>query len=462
MSSARRSRNRTALAIGSVIFLAMAAVMGAAVFQKAKAVADETYEFLELFNQVLAIVQRDYVREVKIKDLIYGAIDGVCMTLDPHSQFIPVEDFREMKEDLSGEFGGIGIEVGMKDNRITVIRPLEDTPAWRAGLQAGDWIVEIEGESTLGMKLNDAVHRMRGPVGTPVTIKVMREGWSDPAPFTLIRELIKIKSVKEFKLMKGDIGYIKLVTFTENTTKEMKTALKSLDDQSRGKLKGLVLDLRNNPGGPLDQAINVADLFLTEGVIVTVKGRREGSPPAYAHKAGTFKDVPLIVLANELSASAAEIVAGAIQDHGRGVILGQVTFGKGSVQQLRTLKDGSGLKITTAYYYTPSGRTIQEDGILPDVVVDDLSPEEAAKLTEEEKRKRKQYIREKDLNRHFRQSDITGKEREESSLPAGVTPGAEFLPSTVGQDTDDYQLQRALDLLRSFENFQAALNRRGR
>lgn len=456
-----KSRRRTGLAVGLVIFLALAAVMGAALFQQARAVADDTYEYLELFNQVLSIVQRDYVHEVKVKDLIYGAIDGICLTLDPHTQFFPVEDFKEIKEDLEGEFGGIGIEIGMKDNKLTVMRPLEDTPAWRAGLKAGDQITAIEGQSTRGMKMQDAVHKMRGPAGTPVTISVMREGFKEPKDFTLVREMIQIKSVKDVKLMKGDIGYIKLVTFTENSTKEMKAALAKLDEQSKGKLKGLILDLRNNPGGPLDQAVNVADMFISEGVIVTVKGRRESSPPAYAHKAGTYKDVPLVVIVNQLSASAAEIVAGALQDHSRAVILGQVSFGKGSVQQLRRLADGSGFKVTTALYYTPSGRTIQEEGIHPEVVVDDLSPEQKAKLTDEEKKQRR-FFREKDLTRHFRQAEVTGIESGDSvENPSEERETPNLLPKTVGADTDDYQLQRALDLIRSFDLFSAALNRKG-
>lgn len=458
----RSSRRRTAAALIAVVMAAFISVLGVAWFQKARAVADDTYEYLELMNQVLAIVQKDYVKEVKVKDLIYGAIDGMLATLDPHTVFMSLEDYNEMRQDISGEFGGLGIEIGVRERRLTIISPMPDTPAAKAGLLAGDWIFKIEGEPTGEMRLNDAVHKMRGKPGTKVTITIMREGFKEPKDYTITRERIIVKSVREAKLF-GDIGYIRLVSFTDDTETEMKAALKKLTDESKGKLRGLVLDLRGNPGGPLDQAVKASDLFLTEGVIVSVKGRIDMPPPNYAHQAGTFMDVPIVVVINEGSASASEIVAGALKDHRRAVILGKRSFGKGSVQQLRTLKDGSGLKLTTAYYYTPSGRTIQELGIAPDVEVNALSPEAELKAMEDGTWEERRYLREADLSGHFTNQDVTG----DPKIGDGETTGKpstklseSLLPPVVGKDIDDYQVQRAIDLLRDPTRFQALLRKK--
>jgi carboxyl-terminal processing protease len=466
MSQSRRNPvRRTAAALTAVVMLAFISVLGVAWFQKARAVQDDTYQYLELFNQVLGIVQQDYVKEVKTKDLIYGAIRGMLATLDPHSVFLTKEDFDEMKGDISGEFGGLGIEISVKNGWIVIISPIEDSPAWKAGLKADDLIVEIEGQSTHNMSINDAVHQMRGQVGTPVTIKIMREGFDEPKAFTIVRDRIEVKSIKQAKLMSGDIAYLKCVTFTDNTDTEARAGLNRLAAQAKNGLKGIILDLRNNPGGPLDQAIRLSDMFISEGVIVSVTGRVEKQPPAYAHKAGTIDNVPMVVLANQHSASASEIVAGALQDHGRAVIMGKTTFGKGSVQQLLKLKDDAGLKITTAYYYTPSGRSIQEQGITPDIAVDEFSPQQKAKLKEAEK-SNVHYLREKDLQGHFSHEDAVGPESGDSAAAApekdekAEQEAEKLLPKKVGEDTDDYQLQRALDLLRSFEIFHSVLSRK--
>lgn len=464
MSHSRRNPGRrTAVVLAAVVIMAFASVLGVAWFQKARAVPDETYEYLQLFNQVLSIVQHDYVKEVNTKDLIYGAIRGMLATLDPHSVFMPKEDFDEMRQDISGEFGGLGIEINVKNGWIMIVSPIEDTPAWKAGLKPDDFIVAIEGESTRNMSINDAVHKMRGQVGTPVTISIMREGFKEPKDFTIVRDRIQIKSVKVAKLMDGDIAYIKCISFTENTETEVRNGINKVAGQAKGgKLKGLILDLRNNPGGPLDQAIKLSDLFISEGVIVSVAGRIETQPPQYAHKAGTLSDVPMVVLVNQHSASASEIVAGALQDHGRAVIMGKTTFGKGSVQQLRPLKDNAGLKITTAYYYTPSGRSIQEQGIKPDIEVDELSPEQKIKLQEAEEDDKK-YLREQDLTGHFTHEDVVGEAAGDSAEPKkekAEDDSAKLLPAKVGADTDDFQLQRALDLLRSFEIFRSVLSRK--
>jgi len=459
-SSTGPSFKRTAALLALVVILAFASVVGMALFQKARAVSDETYEYMAIFNQVLTIVQKDYVKEVEAKDLIYGAIKGMLATLDPHTVFIPKEDYQQVREDISGQFGGLGIHITKQNGRLTIISPIEGTPAWKEGLKPGDWIVEIEGESTAEMTLTDAVHLMRGPVGEPITISILREGFEEPREFTIIRDLIQIPSVSKHELMKSDIAYLKISTFNEKTYDEMKDAVRELAEQAAGGFKGLILDLRNNPGGPLNQAVLVADMFLAEGVIVSVRGRNEVHPPEYAREKGTIEDVPMVVLVNQASASASEIVAGALQDHGRAVILGKTTFGKGSVQQLRTIKDGSGLKITTAYYYTPSGRSIQEEGIKPDIEVDELSPEQKLELSEKDKEERRRYLRERDLKRHFSREDVMDGEGEDDSGQEQRRNGEDVLPEEVGQDTEDYQLQRALDLLRSFEIFQAVLKKK--
>jgi len=460
-SPIRSSRRRTAAALVAVVMAAFISVLGVAWMQKARAVTDDTYEYLELMNQVLAIVQKDYVKDVSVKQLIEGAIDGMLATLDPHTILMTPEDYNEMRQDLTGEFGGLGIEIGVKEKHLMVMNPIPDTPASRIGLRAGDWIMKINGKDTGEMRMTDAVHLMRGKPGTQVTITIVREGFKEPKDYTITREVIKVLCVREVKLY-GDIGYIHLVSFTEDTETEMKAALKKLMDESKGNLRGLVLDLRGNPGGALDQAVRTSDLFLSEGVIVSIKGRIETPPPEYAHAAGTFKDVPIVVVVNEGSASASEIVAGALKDHRRAIILGKLTFGKGSVQQLRTIKDGYGLKLTTAYYYTPSGRTIQELGIVPDIEVEALSPDQMAKALAEGKLDERHYLRERDLSGHFTNQDVTGEPKVSEGntvAPPPVAPakGESLLPPAVGKDTEDYQVQRALDLLRDPNRYQAVL-----
>ncbi len=445
MSGPRKpSRSRVVIVLVTIIILAFLTVFGMAWLQKASAVSDKTYEYLELYNQVLSIVDNEYVEDVSVKKLVYGAIDGMLGELDPHTAFLPKEDYQEMREDISGEFGGLGIEISIRDNKLTVINPIEDTPAWRAGLESGDVISHIEDEPTRGMKLHQAVQKMRGPVGTEITISVKREGWDEPRDFTIRREIIKIRSVKEVKLMDGDVGYIRMITFTDDTSKDLRKAIEQLNKDSDGGMEGLILDLRNNPGGPLKQAVKAADLFVKEGKIVEVRGRNK-SNTLYSHKSGTIdKGLRVLVLINHHTASAAEIVSGALQDHGKAVLLGSRSFGKGSVQQLKNLKDGSGLKITTAYYYLPSGRLIQENGIPPDVTVPELSPEQRKELKEAGKEPRR-HFREKDLQKlhddgDMKDGDTAGKQVKEDK---------ELLPKKTGDDTDDYQLQRALDLIRN-------------
>ncbi len=328
-----------------------------------------TYENLKLFTEVLSIVQSQYVDEVPPKDLIYSAIRGTLRGLDPHSSFLDPDMYREMQVETSGTFGGLGIEITLKDDVLTVVSPIDGTPAHRAGLHSGDRIVKIEGISTKDMSLPDAVKRMRGKPGTKVTISIMREGWTEPKEFTITREQIHVQSVRSQELEPG-IGYIRLRQFQEQTPADLDGALETF--ARNGKLQGLVLDLRNDPGGLLTAAVEVTEKFLDDGkLVVYTEGRvRNQSMRFTAHAKRPYLDFPIVVLVNQGSASASEIVAGALQDWGRGIVLGTQTFGKGSVQTIIPLSDGSGLRLTTAKYFTPKGRSIHGKGIPPDIVVE--------------------------------------------------------------------------------------------
>ncbi len=401
-----------------------------------KAETDEMYEKLKVFSDVLTIVQKNYVEETNAEDLIYGAINGMLRTLDPHSSFMRPDFYKELQVETKGSFGGLGIEITMKKGILTIVSPIEDTPAFRVGLKAGDKIVKIEDETTENMTLLDAVKKMRGPAGTEVTISIMREGFLEPQDFTITREIIHIKSVKYKSLEEGTIGYIRLSQFQEDTGAEFQKALATLEEGDTP-LRGLVIDLRNNPGGLLDQAVQVSDEFLEEGLIVYTQGKLEGQQMSFTAQPNENQhDYPIIVLVNGGSASGSEIVAGALQDHNRAVILGTTTFGKGSVQTIIPLEDGSGLRLTTARYYTPSGRSIQATGIVPDVVVKNQTfhiPEDKKAL---------QMIKEKDLKGHFEPEG----EAEETATLEEETGEAEKEP-------EDIQLDRAVQLLQSWHIF---------
>jgi len=353
--------------------------------------ATETYEELKTFSEVLNQVQRHYVDETKTKELVQGAIRGMLSTLDPHSAYMTPEMYKEMQVETKGEFGGVGIQIGVKENRLAVIAPIEGTPAQRAGIKAGDFIVKVNDETTKDLTLMDAVQKMRGPKGTKVNLTIQREGTPDPLQFTLMRDTIKIESVKSKVI--DNLGYVRLTQFQEATGRDLAKAIKQFREQ---KVQGAILDLRNNPGGLLSQAIDVSDLFRESGVIVSTKGRESSQDmKATAHKKKTDRNYPIVVLVNGGSASAAEIVAGALQDNKRALILGTKTFGKGSVQTIIPLSDGSGLRLTTAMYYTPSGRSIQASGIEPDVEVKFIPP------VEEDAKEKARMVREKDLKGHL-------------------------------------------------------------
>jgi carboxyl-terminal processing protease len=395
------------------------------------------YEDLKVFTDVIGLIQKDYVEETKSKDLIQGAIKGMLETLDPHSAFMPPNMFKEMQEETKGRFEGLGIEITLKDGILTVVSPIEGTPAFKAGVLAGDQIIKINGESTKNFTLVDSVKRLRGPRGTKVTITIMREGFTKPKDYTLVRDVIPIRSVRH-ELLEKHCGYIRLSQFQEKTDGDFEKAIKALEEESKGTLRGLILDLRNNPGGLLDQAIKISDRFIDSGLICSVEGRKEDQKMKfYAHPDGNLARYPLVVLVNGGSASGAEIVAGAIQDHGRGILVGTQTFGKGSVQTIIPLKDGSGLRLTTARYYTPSGRSIQAKGIVPDIVVKPSRPEEEKEVVVPK------LPAEKDLERHL--MDV-----EKGALKEKEKPKKEEVKEKKPVDN---QLDRALDLLKSWDIF---------
>ena len=416
---------------------ALVVVIGFGVQHRCAAESGNDYESIELFTDVLKIVQKNYVEEVDTKKLVYGAINGMLSSLDPHSSFLPPDMYKELKIETKGSFGGLGIEITVKDGYLTVISPIEDTPAFRAGIKAGDQILKIEEKLTKDMTIIDAVKRMRGPKGSKVTITIMREGFDKPKEFTLVRDIIQVKSIK-FKTLDDGYGYVRIAQFQEKTDEDLLKALVALKAENAGSLKGLILDMRNDPGGLLDQAVRVAEHFIAEGeLLVYTEGRDQDSKMRFTSRKGK-KEIgyPMVVLINGGSASASEIVAGALQDHNRAVILGTQSFGKGSVQTIIPLSEDSGLRLTTAKYFTPKGRSIQAKGITPDIIVESLE------ITAAEK-KDTLSIREKDLDNHFSTEDSEEKVgKKDQPLPA-YKIDEKF--------KDDYQMLRALDLLKGWE-----------
>jgi carboxyl-terminal processing protease len=337
-----------------------------------RSAVDETYQQIALVVDVLQYVREQYVEEVDQKKLIYGALAGMARTLDPFSQFMEPEDHRDMKTETHGQFGGLGIRIALRDGWLTVITPMPDTPAYRLGILPGDKIVKIEGEVTQGLAVEDAVQRLRGKPGTKVALTIMREGDKDPRDYTITREVIKILSVRS-ALMEGNIGYVKLSEFIETSESDMKKALKDLSGKG---MSSLILDLRNDPGGLLNSAVDISKLFVGNSkIIVYTEGRAQPRQDFFADSTAPYGDIPMAVLVNGGSASGSEIVTGALQDHKRAIVIGSETFGKGSVQSVIPLNDGSALRLTVAKYYTPNGRSIHRDektkkgGITPDIVI---------------------------------------------------------------------------------------------
>ena len=426
---------RKYLLIGVSAFVLGAGSM-AYVSQQALASAQpraKTYKMLELFGDVLDTVERQYVTEVDDKKLIEAAIDGMLTSLDPHSGYLNPESFDDMRDQTRGEYGGLGIEVTSEDGVVKVISPMDGTPAFKAGVKAGDFITAVNGESVLGLSVNDAVKQMRGKPGEAVTLTIAREK-TDPFDVKLIREVIKPKSATA--KLEGDIGYLRVSAFNEKTTDEAEAAIADLRAKNP-KMKGLILDLRNNPGGLLDQAVGISDLFLDGGEIVSQRGRDPRDVERYNARAGDATGgLPMVVLINSGSASAAEIVAGALQDRKRAELVGLTSFGKGSVQTVIPLRGGmdGALKLTTARYYTPSGRSIQKTGIQPDLEVAETRDEAQAIA-----------------NRAFQFSEASFRNAlnaEEGKTRVGAHEPAEAPPEAFNTTTGDFQLARAKDVLR--------------
>ncbi len=392
---------------------------------------------LRTFTGVLDAVKQDYVEPVKDKDLLENAIRGLLSNLDPHSAYLDAEAFQDLQIGTTGEFGGLGIEVGQEEGFLKVIAPIDDTPAQRAGIRAGDLIIRLDDVSVKGMALTDAIQKMRGKPNTPITLTIIREGARKPLKFKLIREVIQVKSVKS-RLLEPGFGYVRITQFQAKTAQNLQQALQELEQQNKAPLRGLVLDLRNNPGGVLNGAVEVADDFLDGGVIVQTKGRGNGSDQSYKATPGDLlKAAPIVVLVNGGSASASEIVAGALQDHRRALIVGERTFGKGSVQSILPLGNGTAVKLTTARYYTPNDRSIQAEGIVPDIKLKPL------KVTADNGADADSTIKEADLTGHLRNDKTNGKPGEGAE---GGTDPAKAADGDLAQS--DYQLYEALNLLK--------------
>jgi carboxyl-terminal processing protease len=395
---------------------------------KAKYSEDQYYQ---LFRKLINITKKNYVETVDEKKLFYAAFDGMLSSLDPHSGFLNPEDFKEITVQTRGEFGGVGIEITMGKGFLKVVSPIDDTPAFKAGIKPLDYITMINDESVRDLNINQAVQKIRGPKGTKVKLTVIREGAGKPLEVTLVRSTIKINSVKS-KILANDIGYFRVTTFSQNTTIALESQFKKIKNKLKGNLKGIVLDLRNNPGGLLDQAIGVSELFLDGKIVVSTKGRNRNSVEIFSAAPGDISNKkPIVVLINQGSASASEIVAGAMQDHKRGVVLGAKSFGKGSVQTLMPISKDLGIRLTTSRYYTPQGHSIQAKGITPDILV------EQSKIDTEDRK----YLSESNLRGHLSKKDSKKKKNDQASKLKKL------------YDTD-YQLGRAVDLLHAISVIQ--------
>jgi carboxyl-terminal processing protease len=403
------------------------AVVGATLMSGAAGLAQtaspDTFRSLKLFGDVFERVRAEYVEEVSDQTLVESAINGMLSSLDPHSSYLDTDRYRDMQVQTRGEFGGLGIEVTMENGLVKVVSPIDDTPAFKAGIAAGDVITHIDNEPVMGLTLSEAVERMRGPVDSKIDLRVMREGKEEPIEVSLARAVIKISPVRAD--LKGDVGYVRLTTFNEQTSSAMGDAIDKIKSDAGDKLRGVVLDLRNNPGGLLDQAVSVSDAFLDKGEIVSTRGRRQDSIQRFNARPGDIlDDLPVVVLINGGSASASEIVAGALQDHRRAIVMGTQSFGKGSVQTIMPISGQGAIRLTTARYYTPAGTSIQAKGITPDIEVHQAN---VSLLDDSSGR---------------READLRGRLENDQATTADNMSPAEML------DAKDYQLARAIDLLR--------------
>jgi carboxyl-terminal processing protease len=423
----RLARLALVAALAAAFFAGLAVDHAASAARRATA---QPYRPLDVFSDVLAHVENSYVEEVDEKDLVYGAIDGMMARLDPHSVFMRPDVYRQMRDETTGEFDGLGLEVTIEQGVLTVVSPVAESPGERAGIRSGDRILSIDGSATKELTLADSIRRMKGPAGTKAVLEIMRDGFAAPQKLTLVRDRVRTQSV-DMRVLDAErrYAYVRVRAFQERTDRNLRKALDDARTALAGQIGGLVLDLRNNPGGLLDQAVRVSDIFLSSGTIVTTAGRgRRNVEVERARDKDTEPAYPMIVLVNKGTASASEIVAGALQDQGRAVIMGTPSFGKGSVQTIIEMEDGSGLKLTVARYYTPKHRSIQELGIAPDVVVADAAPPGTGEV----------QAGERELKRHLRNETV----------PA----------STSAQATaDDFQVKTALDYLRAVDIFKASI-----
>ena len=417
---------RKKIIILSILVLATFTFVRFAVSGVDKKKNDELFRQVELFSDTLAIVQTEYVDEVKPKDLIYGALKGMISSLDPHSQFMDPETYNELKVDTEGKFGGLGIEITIKDGLLTVVTPIEDTPAWKAGIKANDRIVKINNDITREMTLIEAVKRMRGKPGEAVTLVILRESEKKILEFKIVRGIIKIRDIKEARILEDGIGYVRIVEFSENTSQDMNSALEIL---SKANMNALILDLRNNPGGLLDSAVKVTEKFIEKGkMVVYTKGRKASQNLEFISRSSQpILGIPIVVLVNEGSASGSEIVAGALQDYKRAIIVGMKSFGKGSVQTVIPLNDGSALRLTTSKYFTPLGKVIHGNGVIPDIVV------EAGKIEITDNKEELKTEKAEDVFEEIEKKEMQGKEDKTKEYKS------------------DNQLMRAVDILKAIK-----------
>jgi carboxyl-terminal processing protease len=438
-----------------VISVSALLTFGGGVYSDLSASSDDTYRNLKIFSDVIEQLENNYVEEVDSKELIQKAIQGMVRGLDPHSEYLPPDALELLQDDTKGEFSGVGIVITVRKGMLTVVSPIEGTPAYQAGIKAGDIIYKVDGTPAKEITISEIVKKIKGPKGTSVTLTILRKGSPKPIDFKLVRNVIPIESIK-YSMLNSKYGYVRIYNFTEKTTYDLEDALDKLES-GETEFKGLIMDIRDNPGGLLPQAIGVSELFLEEGTILSIKGRLEKHTQIYnAHKNEKKRDYPIIVLINGGSASASEIVAGALQDHKRALVLGTTSFGKGSVQTVKTMRDGSGLKFTIARYYTPSGRSIQAKGIKPDIVLKRKTIEE----TETKEDWEDIYdVKEKDLKNHLdaepdKKSEKNSKSgKEEESTSDSNLDDTEFAPLNLKMLMSDNQVSRALDILVSYEIF---------
>ncbi|MBT3788709.1 MAG: S41 family peptidase [Alphaproteobacteria bacterium] len=444
-------RNKILAGIGAIALLTLP--ITAHVFMPGQASADssESYRQLNLFGDVFERVRADYVREVTDQELIESAINGMLTSLDPHSSFLNKKNYTDMKVQTRGQFGGLGIQVTMENGYVKVISPIDDTPAFRAGVKAGDMVTHIDKESVLGLTLSQAVEKMRGKVNTAIALTIRRVGEEKPLEISITRAIIKVQSVKS--RVEGNAAYIRITSFSEQTEKGLKKALKELTAKLGDKMTGVVLDLRSNPGGLLDQAVLVSDAFLDQGEIVSTRGRDNKNVQRFSARDGDLSGgKPVVVLVNGGSASASEIVAGALQDHKRAIVMGTKSFGKGSVQTIMPLSAGTAMRLTTSLYYTPSGRSIQKLGITPDILV----PQAKVELLEARPSRSEASLRNAIRNGN-------GKKDAKKNDPAAKDPAAKPNPADgaaaktkEAEKPQDYQLTRAVDLLQGIALYQNA------